>query len=91
MTLQFCTTRRQSVIEGFRVVGMSLPVDGSCDHELKVKGISDIAIGDWTQDSKSAPSQTSSGNNAANAASATSSQEPSLWDNGDPGDALQLL
>ena len=60
------------------MVRMSLPVDGSCDHELKVKRISDIEIGVWAQDSKSAPSQASSGNSAANAASATSSQGPSL-------------
>ena len=73
------------------MVGMSLPVDGSCDHELKIKGISDIEIGDWTQDLEAAPSQTSSGNSAANSASTTSSQRPSLWDNGDPGGALQLL
>ena len=76
------------------MVGMSLPVDGSCDHELKVKGISDIEIGDWTQGSGSeaAPSQTSSGNSAANSASTASRiQGPSIWDNGDPGDALQLL
>ena len=32
------------------MVGMSLPVDGSCDNELKVEGISDIEIEDWTQD-----------------------------------------
>ena len=67
------------------MVGMSLPVDGSCDHELKVKGISDIEIGDRTQDSGSeaAPSQTSSGNSAANSASTASrSQGPSLYSYG---------
>ena len=64
--------------------GMPLPIDGGCGHELKVKGISDIEIKDWTQDSEAAPSQTSRGNSAA------SSQGPILWDNGDPGDALQL-
>ena len=47
--------------------------------------------GKITQDLEAAPSQTSSGNSAANSASTTSSQRPSLWDNGDPGDALQLL
>ena len=64
--IQFTYTRlpmilqlRQSVIENFRMVEMTLPVDGSCDHELKVKGISDIEIGDWTQGSEAAPSQTS--------------------------------
>ena len=74
------------------MVGMSLPVDGICDYELKIKGISDIEIGDWTRDSEAAPSQASSGNSAANSASTASrSQGPSLRDNGDPGDALQLL
>ena len=62
------------------MVGMSLPVDGSCDHELKVKGFSNLEIGDWTQDYS-----------ADNAVSTTISQGPSLWENSDPGDALQLL
>ena len=58
------------------MVGMSLPVDGSCGHELKVKGFSNLEIGDWTQDYS---------------ADTTTSQGPSLWENSDPGDALQLL
>ena len=73
------------------MAGVPLPVDGNRDHELKVKWISGIEVGEWTQDLEPAPSQNSSGNRAANVASATSSQGPSLWDNGDPGDALQLL
>ena len=75
------------------MVGMSLPVGGSCDHELKVKGIPDIKIGDRTQDSEVSPIQARGGNSPANAASATSSQgpSPSLWGNGDPGDSLPLL
>ena len=60
------------------MAGMPLPVDGSRDHEPKVKGISDIEIGDWTQDLEAAPS---SGNRAVNAASAISGT----------GDASQLL
>ena len=49
--LQFCTTRRKSVAENFRMVGMSfMLVDGSCDHELEVKRISDMEIGDLMQD-----------------------------------------
>ena len=75
------------------MVGMSLPVDRGCDHELKVKGVPDIKIGDWTQDSEASPIQTRGGNSPANAASATSSQgpSPSLWGNGDPGGSLPLL
>ena len=34
-------------------------------------GVYKVVIGDWTQDSEVAPSQTSSGNSAANAASTT--------------------
>ena len=43
------------------MVGMSLPVDGSCDRELKVRGLQTLRL-DWTQDSEVAPSQTSGGN-----------------------------
>lgn len=31
----------------FRKVGLSLPVDGSADHELDTKGFAKIEIGDW--------------------------------------------
>ena len=34
----------------FRKVGLSLPVDGSCDHELDIKGFSGLEIGDWHVD-----------------------------------------
>lgn len=34
----------------FRKVGLSLPVDGSADHELDIKGFQDIEIGDWRQE-----------------------------------------
>jgi len=36
----------------FRRVGLSLPIDGSCDHELSVKNMpfDVLQIGDWTQD-----------------------------------------
>lgn len=34
----------------FRKVGLSLPVDGSCDHELDIKGFSGLEIGDWHAD-----------------------------------------
>lgn len=59
------------------MAGMPLLANGSYDRELKVKGISDLEIGDWTQDSEV---WASSGSSAASV-SATSShdQEPSLW------------
>ena len=31
----------------FRKVGLSLPIDGSCDAELDIKGFSGLQIGDW--------------------------------------------
>ena len=27
---------------------MALPIDGSCDKELNIKGLDDLEIGDWT-------------------------------------------
>ncbi|RPB01142.1 DDE-domain-containing protein [Choiromyces venosus 120613-1] len=34
----------------FRKVGLSLPIDGSCDLELDIKGFSGIQIGNWRED-----------------------------------------
>lgn len=31
----------------FRKVGLSLPIDGSADQKLDIKGFSGIDIGDW--------------------------------------------
>lgn len=46
---RFCTTRKELIVQTFRNLGLSLPIDGSCDDELKVKGIAveDLQIGDW--------------------------------------------
>ena len=46
---QFCTTRRNVIVDSFRKVGLSLPIDGSCDDELSIKGIDKhlLKIGDW--------------------------------------------
>ena len=37
-------------METFRKLGLTLPIDGSCDDELSVKGIEPalLQIGDWT-------------------------------------------
>lgn len=44
---QFCVEKQDLVKRVFRKVGLSLPIDGSADHELDIKGFSGIDIGDW--------------------------------------------
>lgn len=44
---QFCVEKQDLVTSVFRKVGLSLPIDGSADHELDIKGFAGIAIGDW--------------------------------------------
>jgi hypothetical protein len=46
---RFCTTHEQLIISIFRKLGLTLPIDGSCDNELSVKGIDSslLQIGDW--------------------------------------------
>jgi len=43
--------RRKIGIQSFRDTGISLPVDGSCDRELKIKGFTpeELIIGDWAR------------------------------------------
>ena len=36
---RFSAERKHVIQHAFRVVGLSLPIDGSCDHEISVKGI----------------------------------------------------
>ena len=36
----FSTEKRDVIVNSFRKVGLSLPIDGSCDDKLSVKGIS---------------------------------------------------
>lgn len=45
----FCIEKQDLVKRVFRKVGLSLPIDGSADHELDIKGFCGIDIGDWTQ------------------------------------------
>ena len=44
-------SRQKIVIQSFRDTGISLPVDGSCDHELKIKGFApgELVVGDWAR------------------------------------------
>lgn len=48
------TNERQDVIRrSFRVIGLSLPIDGSCDEEISIKGIDKTylieGLKDWGQ------------------------------------------
>ena len=47
---QFTPKYQEQVVEIFRKLGLTLPIDGSCDNELSVKGIEPalLQIGDWT-------------------------------------------
>lgn len=44
---QFCVEKQDLVKQSFRNVGLSLPIDGSQDHTLDIKGFTGIEIGDW--------------------------------------------
>jgi hypothetical protein len=33
--------------QAFRQVGLGLPIDGSRDHEIKIKDFVDVQVGDW--------------------------------------------
>lgn len=35
----------------FRRLGLALPIDGSCNSELSVKGLQGLWVGDWNQTS----------------------------------------
>jgi hypothetical protein len=43
---KFCNEKRELVIKSFMDVGVTLPVDGSCDNNIKIKGMDGIIIGD---------------------------------------------
>lgn len=45
----FCIEKQDVVKNVFRKVGLSLPIDGSADNELDIKGFSGIDIGDWSR------------------------------------------
>jgi len=40
----------QVIQKSFRDLGVTLPVDGSKDHEIRIKGFNQVAIGDWNKD-----------------------------------------
>lgn len=46
---QFSERHQELVVQTFRKLGLTLPIDGSSDEELSVKGIDSslVQIGDW--------------------------------------------
>jgi hypothetical protein len=40
---------QDAIINTFRNVGLSLPIDGSQDHELSIRDLPNIVVGDWTK------------------------------------------
>jgi len=51
---QFCTTKRDVITASFRKVVLALPIDGSCDSELSIKGLNNelLTIGNWRLDKR---------------------------------------
>lgn len=49
---QFCEKHQGLVVQTFRKLGITLPIDGSSDGELSVKGINSslLEIGDWRRE-----------------------------------------
>lgn len=39
--------RKDMIVKAFRQVGLTLPIDGSQDSEIKIKDLPDIGVGDW--------------------------------------------
>ena len=52
---RFSTTRQAVVQKSFRILGLALPIDGSCDMEISLKGIDQTYLRDglldWRQGS----------------------------------------
>lgn len=36
---RLCKEKQQVVVRSFRAVGLALPIDGSCDSEISIKGL----------------------------------------------------
>ena len=50
---QFHEEKSALIRTSFRKVGLSLPIDGSSDHELDIKGFENLEIGNWEEDLES--------------------------------------
>ena len=47
---QFHAEKANVIVSSFRKLGLSLPIDGSLDHELDIKGFENLEIGNWQED-----------------------------------------
>ena len=47
---QFHSSKSHVIKNSFCKLGLSLPIDGSQDHELDIKGFTSIDIGNWQED-----------------------------------------
>jgi len=47
---QFHTEKADLIRTSFRKVGLALPIDGTFDHKLDIKGFTDLEIGNWGDD-----------------------------------------
>jgi len=47
---QFHTTKANLISRSFRKTGLSLPINGSLDSELDIKGFTNLEIGNWRED-----------------------------------------
>lgn len=49
---QFCIEKVDLIRRVFRKVGLSLPIDGSADHEIDIKGFQGLEVGDWRREAE---------------------------------------
>ncbi|RPA94164.1 hypothetical protein L873DRAFT_1940149 [Choiromyces venosus 120613-1] len=47
---QFHSLKAHVIKTSFHKLGLSLPIDGSLDHELDIKGFTNLGIGNWRED-----------------------------------------
>lgn len=46
----FTSEKDELIRKSFRDLGVTLPIDGSKDNQIRVKGFENINLGDWTED-----------------------------------------
>lgn len=47
---RFCREKQQVVIRSFRAVRLALPIDGSCDSEISIKGLDSAGLTEKRRD-----------------------------------------
>ena len=59
---QLCTEGKHIIVGGFQRVGISLPINGTYNYQLQVKGIPQFKIGNQRQEDESTTSKLDMGN-----------------------------